>query len=101
MKTLEKCLDVKFCTQIILTFHRQKYKKKNYLMFKELVFQSFVPSIGPCSFKQCRIFSVVLGNSLHLLIVISAGQCSQTIRVQLAATRVQLLTIILGQFSAK
>lgn len=72
-----------------------------HLMLKELILQGLVPSIVASTFKEGRVFGVVLCHSLHLLIVIGTGQCSQTIGVQLATARIQLGTVILGQLGAK
>lgn len=70
-------------------------------MLKELILERLVSRIVAGSIKQRSILSIVLRHSLHLFVIISTGQCRQTIRVHLAATRIQLGAIVLRQFSAK
>lgn len=72
-----------------------------HLVLEELVLQRLVARIVARPVEQGRVLGIVLGHSLHLLVVVGAGQRGQTVRVHLAAARVQLSPVVLGQLRSE
>lgn len=72
-----------------------------HLVLEELVLECLVSRIVAGSIEECCVLSVILGDSLHLLVVIGTCQGGQSIGVHLAAIGVQLGTVVLGQFGAE
>lgn len=72
-----------------------------HLVLEELVLECLVPRIVAGSIEECCVLSVILGDSLHLLVVIGTCQGGQSVGVHLAAVGVQLGTIVLGQLGAE
>lgn len=70
-------------------------------MFEELIFQCLIAGVVSSSIEQSGVLGVVFSDSLHLLVVVGASQGGQSIGEHLAAARVQLLTVVLGQLSAE
>lgn len=71
------------------------------LVLEELVLECLVPRIVAGTIEECCVLSVILGDSLHLLVVIGTCQGGQPIGVHLATVGVQLGTVVLGQFGAE
>merc|ERR1719282_1470855 len=72
-----------------------------HLVFKELVLQSFLPWVGPCTFEALLVLTVIFGNLSNLIIVISPCKSLESIWCEPAASWVQFLPVILGKLGPK
>jgi len=71
------------------------------LVFKELVLQSFLPWVGPCTFEALLVLTVIFGNLSNLIIVISSCKSLESIWCEPATGWVQFLPVILGKLGSK
>lgn len=71
------------------------------LVLEELVLQRLVARIVAGTIEQRRILGIILGDGLHLFVVVGARQCGQPIGIHLAAVGIQLGAIVLGELRAE
>lgn len=71
------------------------------LLLEELVFQRFIFVALALAFKNVLIVRVVVGDRSHLIVIVRFRQSGQTVRIQIAAFRIQFGSRLAVQFGAE
>lgn len=76
-----------------------------HFVLEELVFQRFLSGFSAaasaCIVEKCLVLGILFRHEAHLIVVSGARQTFEADREQLAATRKQLRSIVLGQFGSE